>query len=194
MNNIVLFGAPGSGKGTQSAKLIDRYGLYHISTGEVLRDHIARHTDLGRLADKYISKGQLIPDNVMIEILANVLDEQAAGKNGVVFDGFPRTVAQAEALQKLLEKRGGKVDAVIGLEVEEQELIDRMLQRGRETGRIDDNLETIKRRLEVYKNQTKPLRDYYTDLGLYCGVNGHGAVDDIFEEIAKGVDAAIKQQ
>ena len=120
MNNIVLFGAPGSGKGTQSAKLIDRYGLYHISTGEVLRDHIARHTDLGRLADKYISKGQLIPDNVMIEILANVLDEQAAGKNGVVFDGFPRTVAQAEALQKLLEKRGGKVDAVIGLEVEEQ--------------------------------------------------------------------------
>lgn len=191
MTNIILFGAPGSGKGTQSAKLIDRYGLYHISTGDVLRDHISRHTELGRLADKYISQGQLIPDNVMIEILANVVDEKASGKKGVVFDGFPRTVAQAEALAKLLEKRGGKVDAVIGLEVAEKELIERMLQRGRETGRTDDNLETIQRRLEVYKNQTKPLKDYYSDLGLYVGVNGEGLVDEIFNEIASHVDKKI---
>ena len=110
MMNLVLFGAPGSGKGTQSAKIIDKYGLYHISTGDVLRDHIARHTDLGRLADKYISKGQLIPDAVMTEILDNVLEEKAGGKNGVVFDGFPRTIAQAEALEKLLKKRGGDND------------------------------------------------------------------------------------
>lgn len=127
MMNLVLFGAPGSGKGTQSAKIIDKYGLYHISTGDVLRDHIARHTDLGRLADKYISKGQLIPDAVMIEIIDNVLEEKASGKNGVVFDGFPRTIAQAEALEKLLKKRDAKIDGVIGLEVAEDELIKRML-------------------------------------------------------------------
>lgn len=193
MMNLVLFGAPGSGKGTQSAKIIDKYGLYHISTGDVLRDHIARHTDLGRLADKYISKGQLIPDAVMIEILDNVLEEKAGGKNGVVFDGFPRTIAQAEALEKLLKKRGAKIDGVIGLEVEEEELIKRMLQRGRETGRTDDNLETITRRLEVYRESTKPLKDYYAELGLYLSVDGQGNVDDIFGNITKGIDSMVKK-
>lgn len=191
--NLVLFGAPGSGKGTQSAKIIDKYGLYHISTGDVLRDHIARHTDLGRLADKYISKGQLIPDAVMTEILDNVLEEKAGGKNGVVFDGFPRTIAQAEALEKLLKKRGAKIDGVIGLEVAEDELIKRMLQRGRETGRTDDNLETITRRLEVYRESTKPLKDYYADLGLYLSVDGQGNVDDIFGNITKGIDSMVKK-
>ena len=191
--NLVLFGAPGSGKGTQSAKIIDKYGLYHISTGDVLRDHIARHTDLGRLADKYISKGQLIPDAVMTEILDNVLEEKAGGKNGVVFDGFPRTIAQAEALEKLLKKRGAKIDGVIGLEVAEDELIKRMLQRGRETGRTDDNLETITRRLEVYRESTKPLKDYYAELGLYLSVDGQGNVDDIFGNITKGIDSMVKK-
>lgn len=193
MMNLVLFGAPGSGKGTQSAKIIDKYGLYHISTGDVLRDHIARHTDLGRLADKYISKGQLIPDAVMTEILDNVLEEKAGGKNGVVFDGFPRTIAQAEALEKLLKKRGAKIDGVIGLEVAEDELIKRMLQRGRETGRTDDNLETITRRLEVYRESTKPLKDYYAELGLYLSVDGQGNVDDIFGNITKGIDSMVKK-
>ncbi|MCI5626543.1 MAG: adenylate kinase [Porphyromonadaceae bacterium] len=193
MMNLVLFGAPGSGKGTQSAKIIDKYGLYHISTGDVLRDHIARHTDLGRLADKYISKGQLIPDAVMIEILDNVLEEKASGKNGVVFDGFPRTIAQAEALEKLLKKRDAKIDGVIGLEVAEDELIKRMLQRGRETGRTDDNLETITRRLEVYRESTKPLKDYYAELGLYLSVDGQGNVDDIFGNITKGIDSMVKK-
>ena len=193
MMNLVLFGAPGSGKGTQSAKIIDKYGLYHISPGDVLRDHIARHTDLGRLADKYISKGQLIPDAVMIEILDNVLEEKAGGKNGVVFDGFPRTIAQAEALEKLLKKRGAKIDGDIGLEVEEEELIKRMLQRGRETGRTDDNLETITRRLEVYRESTKPLKDYYAELGLYLSVDGQGNVDDIFGNITKGIDSMVKK-
>ena len=193
MMNLVLFGAPGSGKGTQSAKIIDKYGLYHISTGDVLRDNIARHTDLGRLADKYISKGQLIPDAVMIEILDNVLEEKASGKNGVVFDGFPRTIAQAEALEKLLKKRDAKIDGVIGLEVAEDELIKRMLQRGRETGRTDDNLETITRRLEVYRESTKPLKDYYAELGLYLSVDGQGNVDDIFGNITKGIDSMVKK-
>ncbi|MCM1290886.1 MAG: adenylate kinase [Prevotella sp.] len=188
MLNLVLFGAPGSGKGTQSAKLIDEYGLYHISTGEVLRDHIARGTELGKIADRYISKGQLIPDELMIDILDDVLDKNASGKKGVVFDGFPRTIPQAKALKNLLQKRGSDLHAVIGLEVPEEELIERMLKRGRETGRADDNRDTIKNRLDVYHNQTEPLKDYYSTEGKYLGINGSGVVDEIFDDIAKGIE------
>lgn len=184
MLNIVLFGAPGSGKGTQSAKLIDEYGLYHISTGELLRDHIKRGTPLGKTADEYISQGQLIPDQLMIDILDDVLDKEASGKSGVVFDGFPRTIPQAEALKGLLRKRGTDLHAVIGLEVPEEELVNRMLARGKETGRADDNIETIKNRLDVYHKQTLPLRDYYTGEGKYLGINGLGIVDEIFHNIA----------
>lgn len=183
MLNLVLFGAPGSGKGTQSAKLIDHYGLYHISTGELLRDHIARGTDLGKTADSYISKGQLIPDQLMIDILDDVLDKEASGKHGIVLDGFPRTIPQAEALKELLRKRGTELHAVIGLEVPEDELIDRMIARGKETGRADDNLDTIKNRLDVYHKQTLPLKDYYAKEGKYLGINGSGIVDEIFHEI-----------
>lgn len=190
MLNIVLFGAPGSGKGTQSAKLIDKYGLHHISTGEVLRDHIRRGTELGKVADSYISKGQLIPDQLMIDILDDVLERKGAGKNGVVFDGFPRTVPQAEALKKLLEKRGTDLHAVVGLEVPEEELMGRMLARGRETGRADDNEETIKNRLDVYHKQTMPLRDYYHKEGKYLAINGSGHIDDIFNNITASLDAA----
>lgn len=184
MLNIVLFGAPGSGKGTQSAKLIDEYGLYHISTGELLRDHIKRGTPLGKTADEYISKGQLIPDQLMIDILDDVLEKEAFGKSGVVFDGFPRTIPQAEALKELLRKRGTDLHAVIGLEVPEEELVNRMLARGKETGRADDNIETIKNRLDVYHNQTMPLRDYYTNEKKYLAINGLGIVDEIFRDIA----------
>jgi adenylate kinase len=184
MLNIVLFGAPGSGKGTQSAKLIDEYGLYHISTGELLRDHIKRGTPLGKTADEYISKGQLIPDQLMIDILDDVLEKEASGKSGVVFDGFPRTIPQAEALKELLRKRGTDLHAVIGLEVPEEELVNRMLARGKETGRADDNIETIKNRLDVYHNQTMPLRDYYTNEKKYLAINGLGIVDEIFRDIA----------
>ncbi len=184
MLNIVLFGAPGSGKGTQSAKLIDEYGLYHISTGELLRDHIKRGTPLGKTADEYISKGQLIPDQLMIDILDDVLEKEASGKSGVVFDGFPRTIPQAEALKELLRKRGTDLHAVIGLEVPEEELVNRMLARGKETGRADDNIETIKNRLDVYHNQTLPLRDYYTNEKKYLAINGLGIVDEIFRDIA----------
>lgn len=187
MLNLVLFGAPGSGKGTQSAKLIDEYGLYHISTGEVLRDHIARGTELGKVADQYISKGQLIPDELMIDILDDVLEENAAGKKGVVFDGFPRTIPQAKALKKLLNKRGTDLHAVIGLEVPEEELVERMLKRGQQTGRADDNEETIRKRLEVYHNQTEPLRDYYSEEGKYLGIHGSGVVDEIFDRIADSI-------
>ncbi len=190
MLNIVLFGAPGSGKGTQSAKLIDEYGLYHISTGELLRDHIKSGTELGRTANEFISKGQLIPDDLMISILDDVLENQAKGKKGVVFDGFPRTIAQADALKQLLEKRGTRLHAVVGLEVPEEELIARMLHRGQETGRADDNPETIKNRLKVYHEQTHPLRDYYTKEGSYLPINGTGIVDEIFDNIAEGIKQA----
>ncbi len=190
MLNLVLFGAPGSGKGTQSAKLIDQYGLYHISTGELLRDQIARGTELGKIADSYISRGQLIPDDLMIQILEEVLDSHASEKNGVVFDGYPRTIPQAKALREMLQRRGTDLHAVIGLEVPEEELIERMLKRGRDTGRADDNLETIKNRLDVYHHQTCPLREYYQKEGKYIGVNGHGIVDEIFDEIAHGIERA----
>lgn len=189
MFNIVIFGAPGSGKGTQSAKIIERYGLYHISTGEVLRDEIARGTKLGKLANSYISHGHLIPDEVMLRVLANVLDNHPEEvKRGVIFDGFPRTIPQAEALTRMLNERDTDVHAVVGLEVDDDELVERMLRRGKETGRADDNLETIKERLNVYHRQTQPLKKFYQDKGLYHHVEGHGHVDDIFSTIATRLD------
>ncbi|MDE6323032.1 MAG: adenylate kinase [Paramuribaculum sp.] len=183
MYNLVVFGAPGSGKGTQSARLIDEYGLYHISTGELLRDHIARQTELGLVADKYISQGHLIPDELMISILENTLDSNPETASGVIFDGFPRTIPQAEALNKMLDRRGAKVNAVIGLEVDDAELIERLLKRGQESGRSDDNLETINERLNVYNRQTAPLREFYINEGKYHGIKGSGSIDDIFNDI-----------
>lgn len=190
MFNIVIFGAPGSGKGTQSENLISHYGLYHISTGEVLRDNIARGTELGKIADNYISEGKLIPDDLMVSILADILDNTPEAKGGVIFDGFPRTINQAGALKEMLAKRGAKVDAVVGLEVEEDELIDRLIKRGKESGRSDDNLETIKKRLQVYHSQTQPLHDYYVNEGTYLPIKGVGTVESIFDSIK----AAIKEK
>ncbi|ROT11504.1 adenylate kinase [Duncaniella muris] len=192
MFNIVVFGAPGSGKGTQSSRLIDRYGIHHISTGEVLREHIKKGTELGLTADKYISKGQLIPDDLMISILSDVLDTNPAAAKGVIFDGFPRTIPQAVALNEMLEKRGSSLDAVIGLEVEDEELIERMLNRGKETGRADDTPETISNRLKVYHSQTQPLRDFYLNEGKYHAIPGSGSVDHIFSLIADILDSIKK--
>lgn len=188
MLNLVIFGAPGSGKGTQSAKLIDSYGLHHISTGEVLRDEIARGTELGKLADSYISKGNLIPDDLMIRILDDMLPSLLADGKGVVFDGFPRTIPQAEALEKLLMKHGTELHGVVGLEVDEPELVARMLKRGAETGRADDNEETIKTRLKVYHAQTQPLQVYYREKGKYLPVEGNGVVDEIFARISGQIE------
>ena len=183
MYNLVVFGAPGSGKGTQSARLIDEYGLYHISTGELLRDHIARGTELGKIADSYISKGNLIPDDLMIERLDDTLSTNPQTANGVIFDGFPRTIQQARALNEMLHRRGSEVHAVVGLEVPEDELMARLIKRGADSGRSDDNPETIKSRLDVYHNQTAPLRDFYIKEGKYYGVKGSGSIDDIFADI-----------
>lgn len=190
MLNLVIFGAPGSGKGTQSAKLIDEYSLYHISTGEVLREEIASGSELGKLADSYISKGHLIPDDLMIQILDEILTKHMKDREGVVFDGFPRTIPQAEALSGLLRRHGSELHAVIGLEVPEDELVKRMLKRGKETGRADDNEATIKNRLEVYHNQTRPVQDFYKNQGKYIPVKGTGIVDEIFADIIRGIEAA----
>lgn len=190
MFNVVIFGAPGSGKGTQSEKMLKRYGLHHISTGELLRDHIARGTKLGKVADHYISQGNLIPDDLMLDVLAEELDNNSeANIQGVIFDGFPRTIPQAEALSKLLAERGTKVHAVVGLEVPEDELVDRMVKRGQTSGRADDNIETIRKRLEVYHRQTAPLKEYYKNEGNYHAIDGSGDVEKIFGDISKRLDA-----
>ena len=189
MLNIVIFGAPGSGKGTQSDKLIEHYNLFHISTGDVLRDHIRRGTDLGKTAKGFIDQGQLVPDELIIDILAQVLDDnKEKASQGVIFDGFPRTIPQAEALERLLADRGMGVDAVVGLEVPEEELIRRILLRGKMSGRSDDNEETARKRLETYHNQTSPLKAYYEEQGKYRAINGMGSIDGIFDLIRQELD------
>lgn len=189
MFNLVIFGAPGSGKGTQSERLIDEYGLHHISTGQLLRNEIAKGTELGKIADSYISQGHLIPDDLMVKILANELDTNPATGRGVIFDGFPRTIEQAKALNDILEQRGTKLHAVIGLEVDDDELTDRLINRGKVSGRSDDNPEAISERLNVYHSTTRPLKDFYTAEQKYHPINGKGSVDNIFSDIKKAVDA-----
>jgi adenylate kinase len=187
MKNIVIFGAPGSGKGTQSDRIVEKYGFRHISTGDVLRKEVKEQTELGKTAKKYIDNGQLIPDALMIDILAATYD--AFGKvEGVIFDGFPRTIAQAEALKQMLQKRGGEVSAMLDLEVPEDELMKRLINRGKETGRSDDNETTIKKRLDVYHNQTAPLIDWYKADGKYNHIKGLGAMDAIFADVCAVID------
>ena len=189
MLNIVIFGAPGSGKGTQSDKIIDKYHLFHISTGDVLRDNMRRGTELGKVAKGYIDQGQLVPDELIIDLLAQVLDENKyKAADGVIFDGYPRTIPQAEALEHLLADRGTRIDAVVGLEVPDEELIKRILLRGQLSGRADDNEETARKRLEVYYNQTSPLKAYYEEQGKYLAINGMGTIDGIFDQIRKELD------
>ena len=186
MLNIVIFGAPGSGKGTQSERIVAKYGINHISTGDVLRAEIKNNTELGKIANGYIDQGQLIPDELIIDILAKTLDSFEDSK-GVIFDGFPRTIPQAEALKKVLAERGQSVSIMLDLDVPEDELMTRLIKRGQESGRADDNEETIKKRLVVYHSQTAPLIDWYKAEGQYCHINGLGTMEGIFEEICKAI-------
>ena len=188
MKNIVIFGAPGSGKGTQSDKLIEKYGLNHISTGDVLRAEIKTGTELGRTAQQYIDQGQLIPDDLMVSILASVYDSFGRAHKGVIFDGFPRTIPQAEALKQMLSERGDLVAAMLELDVPEDELMKRLLQRGQQSGRADDNEETIKKRLVVYHSQTQPLIEWYKQEGVHHHINGLGDLDRIFKDIQEVID------
>ena len=190
MLNIVIFGAPGSGKGTQSERIIEMYGINHISTGDVLRAEIKNGTELGKTATGYIDQGQWIPDELMIDILASVFDSFKDSK-GVIFDGFPRTIAQAEALKKTLAERGQDISVMVDLDVPEEELMVRLIKRGKESGRADDNEETIKKRLHVYHSQTAPLIDWYKNEKKYRHVNGLGTMEGIFAEICEAVDNLV---
>lgn len=188
MLNVIIFGGPGSGKGTQSDLLKEKYGLFHISTGDVLRAEISKQTDLGKKADELISKGNLIPDSLMVDILDTVMGDKIDAK-GFIFDGFPRTLPQAEALTGLLNKRGTAVSGVVALEVPEEVLEERLIKRGQISGRSDDNHETIQKRLNVYRNQTEPLIGYYKNEGKYNGIDGVGTIEEIFNRITVVVDA-----
>ena len=187
MLNIVIFGAPGSGKGTQSERIVEKYGINHISTGDVLRAEIKNGTELGKTAKGYIDQGQLIPDELMIDILASVFDSFKDSK-GVIFDGFPRTIAQADALKTMLAERGQDVSVMVDLDVPEEELMVRLIKRGKDSGRADDNEETIKKRLHVYHSQTAPLIDWYKNEKKYQHINGLGTMEGIFAEICEAVD------
>jgi len=189
MLNIVIFGAPGSGKGTQSDKIIEEYGVAHISTGDVLREEIKKGTELGKLAASYIDEGNLIPDGLMIKILAGVLDAMGKDIKGVIFDGFPRTIPQALALDEMLAERGEAVSTVIGLEVDDAELIHRIVLRGKTSGRADDNEHTAMHRLENYHKQTQPLKKFYIDEGKYASIPGVGEIDEIYSHIKAAIDA-----
>ncbi len=165
MKNIIIFGAPGSGKGTYSDLIVEKFGMGHISTGDVLRAEIKNGTELGKIAKGYIDEGQLIPDSLMVDILASTYDQQPKGK-GVIFDGFPRTIAQAEALKTMLKERGDDMGMMIELVVSEDVLMARLLNRAIEQGRADDNKETIQKRFDVYHNQTAPLAEWFEKEGI----------------------------
>ena len=187
MLNIVIFGAPGSGKGTQSERIVEIFGFYQITTVYVLRAVFKKGRVLGKTAKGYIDQGQLLPDELIIDILASTLDSFKESK-GVIFDGFPRTIAQAEALKKMLAERGQEVSVMLDLDVPEEELMTRLIKRGQESGRADDYEETIKKRLVVYHSQTAPLIDWYKNEGKYQHIHGLGTMDAIFADIVAAVE------
>ncbi len=193
MKNIIIFGAPGSGKGTYSDKIVAKYNCGHISTGDVLRGEIKNGTELGKIAKGYIDNGQLIPDELMIDILAKTYDTFPAGQ-GVIFDGFPRTIPQAEALKKMLQERGHDMGIMIELVVEEDVLMARLLNRAKEQGRADDNEETIKKRFEVYRTQTSPLAEWFEKEGIRNIFKwaDHDTMDSMVNAIFSAIDAANK--
>ena len=161
MLNIIICGAPGCGKGTQSDLIVKKYSLTHLSTGDLLRKEIAEKTELGITADSYISKGELVPDTMIIDILSKHVENQHDDSNGIILDGFPRTVAQAEALEVMMKNLNKEISVLVDLKVAENELIERLLIRGKTSGRSDDNMETIKKRLDVYHKLTEPVNDFY---------------------------------
>lgn len=191
MLNIVIFGPPGSGKGTQSENLIKKYNLAHISTGDLLRKEINTNTQLGALAKSHMDKGELVPDGLIIDMIDSYLDRMG-NVNGVIFDGFPRTVAQAQALKELLASYKTSVAVCLNLEVPNDELMTRLIERGKTSGRSDDNEETIKARLAVYDKQTKPVLDFYKKEGVAVNIKGVGSIDAIFADIADAVDSKNK--
>ncbi len=189
MFNLILFGPPGSGKGTQSEKLIEKYGLLHLSTGNLLREEIANQTKLGLEAKSFMDKGQLVPDAVVIGMIGSALEANPQSK-GFLFDGFPRTVAQAEALDTLLAGKASSIAIVLALEVDREELVKRLLNRGKSSGRSDDTDEGIIRaRLVEYENKTAPVAGYYAQFGKVVNVKGVGSIDDIFASLCGKIES-----
>jgi len=193
MFNFIIFGPPGSGKGTQSEKLIEKYGLKHLSTGDLLRSELANQTPLGMEARKFMDRGQLVPDEVVIGMISSAIDANP-GINGFLFDGFPRTTAQAEALDKLLALNKTEIAVVLFLKVPDDELISRMVNRAKTSGRSDDADETIQRkRLEVYKKDTLPVAEYYKKAGKVVEVEGVGTIDNIFGKLSAEIDSRMSE-
>jgi adenylate kinase len=190
MFNLVLFGPPGSGKGTQSANIIDKYNLVQLSTGDILRGEVKNETPLGIEAKKFMDQGQLVPDEVVIGMISSKLDENPEVK-GFIFDGFPRTVAQAEALDNLLEFKNNPINVVISLLVGEEELKTRLISRGEVSGRADDNEEVIVNRIKEYHAKTSPVADYYRSKNTLIELPGEGSVDEIFDSISDIIDTRI---
>lgn len=188
MFNLILFGPPGSGKGTQSEKLIAKYGLKHLSTGDLLRSEITRQTPLGQEAQNFMDKGQLVPDEVVIGMISSALEANPQAQ-GFLFDGFPRTSAQAEALDKLLELKKAPISVMLALDVSEEELVKRLLKRGETSGRSDDtNENVIRARIVEYRNKTAVVADYYREFDKVVMIKGEGTVDEIFERLCHEID------
>jgi len=189
MLNVVLFGPPGAGKGTQAVSLIEKYKLVHLSTGDILRGELAAKSPLGLEAKKFMDKGELVSDEVVIGMIEVKLD-QNKGANGFIFDGFPRTTAQAGALDKLLQKKNTSISIMAALQVEKQELVNRLMGRGKVSGRADDqDINIIENRITVYNRETTPVIDYYTEQGKFKAIDGMGTVEDILERLCKAIDA-----
>jgi adenylate kinase len=189
MFNLILFGPPGSGKGTQAEKLIGKYGWIHLSTGNLLREEIANQTKLGLEAQRFMDKGELVPDAVVIGMIGSALDANPQAK-GFLFDGFPRTVAQAEALDELLAGKNSAITLVLALEVSQEELVKRLLNRGKTSGRSDDtNEEVIRARLKEYEKKTAAVADFYAQFGKVAKVKGEGSIDDIFNQQCAVIEA-----
>jgi adenylate kinase len=194
MFNLILFGPPGSGKGTQSERIVEKYGLIHLSTGNLLRQEIAEKTPLGMEARNFMDKGQLVPDEVVIGMIDSCLEKHADAR-GFLFDGFPRTIAQAEALDKLLLLKKTAIATVLALEVSENELVARLMKRGETSGRSDDTNESIIRnRLSVYQNETAPVAAYYAGVGKLDTIAGEGTVDTIFEKLCASIDREMVKE
>ena len=192
MFNLVLFGPPGAGKGTQAEKLIEKYGFNHISTGEVIREQIRKGTELGRSVQSYIEKGQLAPDGLVIDIIADYVAKHKDAK-GNIFDGFPRTTVQAKAFDEIMGKNGTPVSVMLSLEVPDEELVKRLLLRGKESGRADDSNEgVIRDRIDVYKAQTAVVADHYKPQGKHRAVNGLGTIDEIFGRLCQEIESLNK--
>ena len=191
MLNIIICGAPGSGKGTQSQLIAEKYNLKHLSTGDILRNEIKLQTGIGKKAEQFISKGQLVPDEIIITMLDHILDKEMNHHKGIILDGFPRTYAQAEALEKLLKKRNEEITLLLDLKVNDEELISRLLKRAEISNRSDDKLDVIRKRLEIYHQNADEVNNFYKKLNKYVAIEGIGTVEEIFSRISQVIDSTI---